>query len=292
MEKILLVDDEADFEFLAQQKFRKEIATGTFELLFAQNGQDALELVQNDSRIAVVVLDVNMPGMDGFTLLDKLKNVNSSIRSIVVSAYSDIKTFRTAMNKGAFDFVTKPVDFNDLGSVIAQALSLYHTFSTPLAAYQKSLAPLFPEGFKLIASPQERFLLWDAFVLNPHSMRVIGISPPLLFSPYATEVAMGTLHGIVTTLLRERGFLSLDEIETVIGNISPSLKTTFFLGQYDRGTHVFSYQSAGEFIVQKVDAQEGMSLPPSPPLLLAEGETLEVSHPLSSSRISFTVRTN
>jgi DNA-binding NtrC family response regulator len=71
-----------------------------------------------------------MPGMDGFTLLDRLKDFNPAIKAIVVSAYSDIKTFRTAMNKGAFDFVTKPVDFNDLGDTILHALALYRSNNT------------------------------------------------------------------------------------------------------------------------------------------------------------------
>lgn len=131
MERILLVDDEEDIEFLTKQKFRKQISAGIFEFLFSYNGLDAIDLVQRDPRIAVVVLDLNMPGMDGMTLLDKLKDYNPSIKAIVVSAYSDIKTFHTAMNKGAFDFVTKPVDFNDLGDVILRALELYRSQQAP-----------------------------------------------------------------------------------------------------------------------------------------------------------------
>lgn len=127
LNKVLLVDDETDIELLAKQKFRQQTSAGVFELLFSSNGQDALDLVKNDPCIAVVVLDLNMPGMDGFTLLDKLKELNPTIKAIIVSAYSDMKTFRTAMNKGAFDFVTKPIDFNDLGDVIVRSLALYRT---------------------------------------------------------------------------------------------------------------------------------------------------------------------
>lgn len=130
MGKILLVDDEVDIEFLARQKFRKQITNGVFDFIFAQNGLDALEHIHNDPAIAVVVLDLNMPGMDGFTLLDKLKEFNPAIKAIVVSAYSDTKTFRTAMNKGAYDFVTKPVDFKDLEDVIMRSLALYKAASS------------------------------------------------------------------------------------------------------------------------------------------------------------------
>ena len=125
MEKFLFVDDEEDIEFLAKQKFRKQISSGVFKLLFSRNGEDALELVQKDPHIAVVIVDLNMPGMDGFTLLDELKGVNPTLKTIVVSAYSDMKTFRRAMNKGAFDFITKPVDFADLEDVMLRVLDLY-----------------------------------------------------------------------------------------------------------------------------------------------------------------------
>jgi DNA-binding NtrC family response regulator len=125
MEKVLFVDDEEDIEFLAKQKFRKQISTGAFKLLFSQNGEDALALVQQDPHIAVVIVDLNMPGMDGFTLLDKLKEVNPTLKTIIVSAYSDMKTFRRAMNKGAYDFITKPVDFADLENVMIRVLELY-----------------------------------------------------------------------------------------------------------------------------------------------------------------------
>lgn len=125
MEKFLFVDDEEDIEFLAKQKFRKQISTGVFKLLFSRNGEDALDLVQQDPQIAVVIVDLNMPGMDGFTLLDKLKEANPDLKTIVVSAYSDMRTFRRAMNKGTFDFLTKPVDFADLEDVMRRSLELY-----------------------------------------------------------------------------------------------------------------------------------------------------------------------
>lgn len=125
MEKILLVDDETDLELLVKQKFRKQISTGVFELLFAHNALDALDILEQEPQIAIVISDINMPGMDGLTLLKKAKEFNPAIKTIVVSAYGDVKTFRAAMNAGVFDFITKPIDFHDLGDTISRALILY-----------------------------------------------------------------------------------------------------------------------------------------------------------------------
>lgn len=126
MEKILLVDDETDFELLTKQKFRTQISAGIFDLLFSHNGDDALEYIQSNPGIAVVISDINMPGMDGLTLLHKIRAFNPAIKTIVISAYGDVKTFRSAMNAGAFDFITKPIDFQDLQDTINRALALYH----------------------------------------------------------------------------------------------------------------------------------------------------------------------
>jgi DNA-binding NtrC family response regulator len=126
MAKVLLVDDEPDIELLAKQKFRKQIASGTFEILFAQNGREALDMVRGDPEIAVVVSDVNMPEMDGLTLLDKLKEINPAVKTIVVTAYGDTNTINAAMDKGAVDFETKPINFNTLGESIERVLNEYH----------------------------------------------------------------------------------------------------------------------------------------------------------------------
>ena len=132
MEKILLVDDEPDIEFLVKQKFRKQLSTGVFTLLFAQNGEDALDLLKQDDHIAVVISDINMPGIDGLTLLQRVKAFNPAIMTIVISAYGDVKTFRAAMNVGVFDFIVKPIDFNDLGDTMNRALTHYRSPTLPL----------------------------------------------------------------------------------------------------------------------------------------------------------------
>jgi adenylate cyclase len=122
MAKILVVDDEVDLEILIKQKFRKQIRDGLYEFVFAINGNHALEQLQKHTDVDVVLSDINMPEMDGLTLLLKLNEKHSILKSVIVSAYGDMENIRTAMNRGAFDFVTKPVDFSDLDLTIERTL--------------------------------------------------------------------------------------------------------------------------------------------------------------------------
>src|SRR5438270_7636667 len=120
--KILAVDDEADFELLIRQRFRREIRSDEFAFRFAHHGEEALGVLAEEPDIELMLLDINMPVMDGLTLLSKLREVQSPVRAIIVSAYGDMTNLRTAMNRGAFDFVTKPVDLNDLEITIRKTL--------------------------------------------------------------------------------------------------------------------------------------------------------------------------
>lgn len=114
MAKILVVDDEADLELLVKQKFRRKIRENVYEFVFAQNGEEALERVKEHPDLDVILSDINMPVMDGLTLLSRLPEANPMVKAVVVSAYGDMQNIRTAMNRGAFDFICKPVDFDDL----------------------------------------------------------------------------------------------------------------------------------------------------------------------------------
>src|SRR5262252_9570759 len=119
---ILVVDDEPDLEALILQKFRHQIQNGTVEFLFAHEGVEALATLNANSGVDLVVTDINMPRMDGLSLLQKLQESEERVSTIVVSAYGDMANIRTAMNRGAFDFVTKPLDFVDLEMTIAKTL--------------------------------------------------------------------------------------------------------------------------------------------------------------------------
>jgi adenylate cyclase len=120
--QILVVDDEPDLELLIQQKFRHQIREGVVTFLFARDGVDALAQLQSNGAIDMVVTDINMPRMDGLLLLQKLQEAEEKISTIIVSAYGDMANIRTAMNRGAFDFLTKPIDFPDLEATIAKTI--------------------------------------------------------------------------------------------------------------------------------------------------------------------------
>ncbi len=121
--KILVVDDELELERLIKQRLRKNIRDKEIELIFARNGKEALEKLQSDRQIDMVLTDINMPEMDGLTLLSKLRDVDENLKAVVISAYGDMKNIRTAMNSGAFDFVTKPINFDDLTITINKTLT-------------------------------------------------------------------------------------------------------------------------------------------------------------------------
>ena len=132
--KILVVDDEPDLEPLVLQRMRRLIRSGQYHFTFAHDGVEALERLNEDDEIVIVLSDINMPKMDGLALLEQIPSVNPNIRSVIISAYGDMKNIRTAMNRGAFDFVTKPVDFDDLKLTIDRTLQHLLQWREALAA--------------------------------------------------------------------------------------------------------------------------------------------------------------
>src|SRR5689334_14644493 len=111
---ILVVDDEPDLELLILQRFRRQIRDSELKFTFADDGVDALAKLYADPDIDMLLCDINMPRMDGLTLLGRLQEREGHLATVIVSAYGDMANIRTAMNRGAFDFVTKPIDFIDL----------------------------------------------------------------------------------------------------------------------------------------------------------------------------------
>ncbi len=132
MAKILVADDEADLEMLIKQKFRQKIREQHYEFIFAVNGCDALEKIQQHPDVDIVLSDINMPEMDGLTLLSRLGETSPLIKAVIVSAYGDMDNIRTAMNRGAYDFITKPINFEDLAltmdKTIKHVIQLRETF--------------------------------------------------------------------------------------------------------------------------------------------------------------------
>ena len=123
MVKILSVDDEAPMELLLKQYFRRQIRNGEYEFFFARNGAEALKIMNDTPDIEIVLLDINMPEMDGLTVLAMLNEMHRpALRVIMVSAYGNMANIRQAMNNGAFDFAIKPIDMDDLSATIKKAI--------------------------------------------------------------------------------------------------------------------------------------------------------------------------
>ena len=121
--KILSVDDESDLELLLTQYFRRKIRKGEYEFHFAHNGLEALTMLLQHKDFDIILSDINMPEMDGLTLLTKVNEMrNPALKCIMVSAYGDMGNIRQAMNNGAFDFATKPIDLDDLSLTIEKAI--------------------------------------------------------------------------------------------------------------------------------------------------------------------------
>jgi len=136
--KILVVDDETDLETLIKQKFRQKIREQQYEFVFAINGLKALEQIDQHHDIDVVLSDINMPEMDGLTLLTKINEQNGLLKAVIVSAYGDMDNIRTAMNRGAFDFITKPVNFEDLEVTMEKTLKHVNQMKETMRAIKEN----------------------------------------------------------------------------------------------------------------------------------------------------------
>ncbi len=172
--KILVVDDEPDLEPLMLQRMRRNIRAGRYTFVFAQNGVEALDKLRQDEDIDMVLSDINMPQMDGLTLLEQIPKVDPNIRSVIISAYGDMKNIRTAMNRGAFDFVTKPVDFKDLRITIDRTLRHLEEWRAALRA-RDQLVSLQKELD--VASKMQQSILPTRFPTDP-TYQVFGHMVP------------------------------------------------------------------------------------------------------------------
>jgi CheY-like chemotaxis protein len=108
-----MVDDEPDLDLLVQQRFRREISNGIYKFSFARNGTQALQTLEVNPDIKLVVTDLNMPEMNGIELMIQLRSHFPHVKNMVISAYSDGDSIATARRAGAIDFITKPVDFGE-----------------------------------------------------------------------------------------------------------------------------------------------------------------------------------
>ena len=267
--KILVVDDEPDLEPLMLQRMRRNIRSGRYTFVFAQNGLEALDKLSEDDEIDMVLSDINMPKMDGLTLLEQIPKVDPNIRSVIISAYGDMKNIRTAMNRGAFDFVTKPVDFEDLQITIDRTLRNMAEWREALSSrdklvalqneldmargMQQSILPThFPEGpgYSIFGKMQAaRNVGGDFFDVMRLSGDRIGLAvadvsdkgvPAALFMMSSRTLLKGSAIGVGDPgrVLREVNDLLLEENEG-------AMFVTVFYGVYDPDTRELTYANGG-----------------------------------------------
>lgn len=153
----MVVDDEPDLQLLILQRFRKQIKNETYDFCFAENGEEALSMLENSEDISLVLSDINMPKMDGLTFLSEAQKLNNPIlKTVIVSAYGDMDNIRTAMNRGAYDFITKPIDFKDLEITIDKSLTeIQYIFD---AVEQMKTLELFQTDLETAAKIQQKIL--------------------------------------------------------------------------------------------------------------------------------------
>lgn len=140
LHQILIVDDEPDLEPLIMRRMRRKVKAGVYGFHFAQNGVQALEVIREHPDIDIVISDINMPEMDGLTLLEQIRKFDPNIRAIIVSAYGDMRNIRTAMRRGAVDFITKPIDFNDFEETIDRTVIQLREWKVALLARDATVA--------------------------------------------------------------------------------------------------------------------------------------------------------
>ncbi len=153
----MVVDDEPDLQLLILQRFRKQIKNETYDFCFAENGEEALIMLEKSDDISLVLSDINMPKMDGLTFLSEAQKLNNPIlKTVIVSAYGDMDNIRTAMNRGAYDFITKPIDFKDLEITIDKSLTeIQYIFE---AVEQMKTLELFQSDLETAAKIQQKIL--------------------------------------------------------------------------------------------------------------------------------------
>jgi signal transduction histidine kinase len=234
---VLVVDDEPDMELLIRQKFRKLISSKEFLFYFANNGEQALEQLQNHPEIELVMTDINMPVMNGLQFLEKIPETPFKGKALVISAYTDIGNIRSAMNRGAFDFVTKPIDFQDLETTIQKTIkAIDESRNAALAFVERDEALREKEQARTSERFKQQFLANMSHEIRTPMNSVIGITNLLLRSKLddqqtkyvsmiqaASEQLMSIINDILDISKIEAGKMQFESIafspEQVIGNV-------------------------------------------------------------------------
>ncbi len=272
--KILSVDDETDLEVLLTQYFRRRIRKGEYEFFFAHNGLEALQVLLKHPDIAIILSDINMPEMDGLTLLTKINEMrNPSLKCIMVSAYGDMENIRHAMNNGAFDFATKPIDLDDLQLTIDKAVEQIEYIRSAQAEHNQLLDiqtdltvareiqhAILPRTFRLKMDDADKVDIcasmlaakdvggdfYDFFPIDDHR---IGFT---IADVSGKGVPAAIFMAVSRTLIKATGLRDLPSHECVAtvndilcGESVESMFVTVFYGIYDLKTGTIEFTNAG-----------------------------------------------
>lgn len=266
--KILVVDDEPDLEPLMLQKFRRQIRDGHFDLVFAQNGKMALEKLESDPEIHLVLTDINMPVMDGLTLLKGIRERGMLAKVVVMSAYGDLQNIRAAMNLGSFDFLTKPVDFGDLQITIDKTLAeVKQILKGRLAQENLKDAELAKERAEQSRQFKEQFLANMSHEIRTPMNAVLGMTN-LLLKTELSELQSKYLNAIKKSadnlLVIINDILDISKIEA--GKLEFE-STDFLVSEVVSGvinTMMFKAEEKGLELISKIDENIPMVLSGDP----------------------------
>jgi sigma-B regulation protein RsbU (phosphoserine phosphatase) len=271
--KIMIVDDEVDMELLMRQKFRMMLREKKYDFVFATNGLEALSKLIEHPDISIILSDINMPEMDGLTLLAKINELkNPALKTVIVSAYGDMDNIRTAMNRGAFDFITKPINFEDLEITInktiehililqqankehEQLVALQHDLDIAKEIQEAILPKVFPpfpnrKDFDLFASMNAAKTVggdfYDFFLINDDNLGVViadvsdkGIPAAIYMAVSRTIIRAAAIKGIPPEECLEYSNQLLCK-----ENVN-SMFVTVFYGIINTRTGEFRYSNAG-----------------------------------------------
>lgn len=269
--KILVVDDEADLELLVTQRFRKKIAKNEYEFIFSNSGVDALQKLKDDKDIEVILTDINMPEMDGLTLLGLLPQLNRPYKAIVVSAYEDMSNIRSAMNKGAVDFITKPIDFQDLeltlDKTIQQCKSLRESLATKnrlldiekeLDIARKIQEAMIPEKFEIFENGRFQLFgkvlpakqiggdFFDFFALDDRKIAflIADVSGKSISASLFMAISKTLFRSVATRFTSTAE--TLKEVDILLSVDNPNcMFVTAFYAIFDTSTGILTYSNAG-----------------------------------------------
>ncbi len=272
--KILSVDDEVDLELLLTQHFRRKIRKGEYEFFFAHNGLEAIQVLLKNKDIDVILSDINMPEMDGLTLLTKINEMsNPALKCIMVSAYGDMGNIRQAMNSGAFDFATKPIDLDDLECTIEKAREQIESIRSwqkehnQLVDIQSDLSvareiqhAILPRVFKLKVPSADKVDIYaemkaakdvggDFYDFFPIDDTHIGFT---MADVSGKGVPAAIFMAVSRTMIKANGIRGIapEECMSIVNNLLceeslNSMFVTVFYGIYNTETGVIQYANAG-----------------------------------------------